>query len=166
MNQSWSVCDLCDAFEADIHAGTVRVLPPVWQSLGGRTRFAGKVQTVRCFEDNSMVKSQVESAGEARVLVVAGAASLQCSLLGGNLAAAAARNGWSGVVVDAAVRDAAELRAADVGVLARALCPLRSVRKGAGEVGVRVLLAGVPVIPGEWLFADTDGVLISPKALV
>ena len=104
-------------------SGAFRVLPPVFRSFGAVAAFAGPVSTVKCHEDNTHVKAAVESPGEGRVLVVDGGGSLRRALVGGNLAAAAARNGWAGVVVDGCVRDVAELNAAAVGLRALALMP-------------------------------------------
>ena len=101
-----STCDFCDAHKAD-DSGAFRVLPPVFQSYGGVAAFAGAVATVKCFEDNTLVKAAVDSPGLGRVLVVDGGGSLRRALVGGSLAAAAARNGWAGVVVDGCVRDVA-----------------------------------------------------------
>ena len=155
-----STCDLGDRHKGDAPGTALRVLPPVFRSFGGRERFAGPVTTVRCFEDNTPVKAAVESPGEGRVLVVDGGGSLRRALVGGNLAAAAARNGWAGVVVDGAVRDVAELAAAEVGIRALALIPLPTERKVAGERDVPVTIQGVPVRPGDWLVADADGIVV------
>jgi regulator of ribonuclease activity A len=152
-------CDLCDAHKGD-GSGTFRVLPPVFPSFGGRARFAGPVSTVKCFEDNSFVKAAVESAGDGRVLVVDGGGSLRRALIGGNLAAAAARNGWAGIVVDGCVRDVAELRVCDVGIRALALLPLPTERRNEGQRDVPVQLQGVWVRPGDWLYADDDGIVV------
>ncbi len=159
-----ATCDLCDAHKGDTSGG-FRVLAPVWRHFGGRRHFAGAVSTVKCFEDNSMVKAAVESAGEGRVLVVDGGASLRRALLGGNLAAAAARNGWAGVVIDGCVRDVAELAACDLGVCALAPMPLPTERRGEGQRDVPVLLQGVWVRPGDWLCADEDGIVVSASPL-
>ena len=158
-----STCDLCDAHKSDF-SGAFRVLPPVFRHFGGRPAFAGAVVTVKCFEDNTSVKAQVESPGQGRVLVVDGGGSLRRALLGGNLGAAAARNGWAGVVVDGCVRDLAELAVADVGICALAPLPLPTERRAAGLVDVPVLVQGVPVRPGDWLVADADGIVLLDKA--
>ncbi len=160
----FSTCDLCDAHEKD-PLPVLRPLPPVFRDFGSGGRFCGAVATVRCFEDNSRVKEAVESPGEGRVLVVDGGGSLRRALLGGNLAAAAARNGWAGIVVDGAVRDSRELLAAGVGVRALALMPQRSAKRGEGERDVPVLIQGVPVSPGHWLYADEDGIIVSERPL-
>ncbi|RQO80625.1 ribonuclease E activity regulator RraA [Acidovorax sp. FJL06] len=160
----FSTCDFCDVHKADA-SGAFRVLPPVFQSYGGRRAFAGPVSTVKCHEDNTFVKAAVESPGEGRVLVVDGGGSLRRALLGGNLAAAAARNGWAGIVVDGCVRDVAELNAAAVGVRALALMPLPTERRGEGQRDVAVLIQGVWVRPGDWLYADADGIVVSAQAL-
>jgi regulator of ribonuclease activity A len=159
----FATCDLCDAFRDDPTA--LRVLPPLWHDYGGLPRFAGPVQTVQCFEDNSLVKTLVESPGDGRVLVVDGGGSLRRALVGGNLAAAAARSGWAGVVVFGAVRDAAELRQAATGIRALALCPMPPAKRGEGRQGLAVSLAGTVVRPGEWLYADADGIVIAEQAL-
>ena len=156
-----STCDLCDAHRADSD-GAFRVLPPVFRDFGGRLSFHGPVSTVRCFEDNSMVKAAVESAGEGRVLVVDGGGSLRRALLGGNLAAAAAKNGWAGVVIDGAVRDLAELAACALGIRALAPLPLPTERAGQGLRDVALQIRGVAVRPGDWLYADSDGIVLLP----
>ena len=163
MSTSFSTCDLCDAHRDD---GVVTVLPPVFRSFGGRAAFSGSVSTVKCFEDNSAVKAALDSPGRGRVLVVDGGASLRKALVGGNLAAAAARNGWAGLLVDGCVRDLAELAAVDVGILALANVPMPTVKRQLGETDVRVQVQGVWVEPGDWLYADADGVLLATRALV
>ena len=163
MSTSFSTCDLCDAHKED---GVLRVLPPVFRSFGGRVAFHGPVSTVKCFEDNSSVKAAVDSPGRGRVLVVDGGGSLRKALVGGNLAAAAARNGWAGLLVDGCVRDVAELAAADVGLLALACVPMPTVKRQPGETDVRVQVQGVWVEPGDWLYADADGVVLASHALL
>jgi regulator of ribonuclease activity A len=111
------------------------------------------------------VRSALETAGNGRVLVIDGGASLRCALVGGNLAVLAQKNGWVGIVVYGCIRDCAEINACDVGVRALALHPQKSIKKGAGDVNVRVSIAGVPVAPGDWIYADADGVLVSAKKL-
>ncbi len=157
-------CDLCDLHKSDL-SGAFRVLPPVFRDFGARKRFAGEVVTVKCFEDNSLVKAAVDSEGQGRVLVVDGGASLRRALLGGNLGAAAARNGWAGVVIDGCVRDVAELAECAVGIRALASMPLPTEKRGEGQAGVAVQLQGVWVRPGDWLYADEDGIVVSAKAL-
>ena len=160
----FSTCDLCDAHKGD-DSGAFRVIPGgVLRSYGGVLQFAGPVATVKCYEDNSLVKAAVETAGDGRVLVVDGAGSLRRALLGGNLAAAAANNGWAGLVIDGAVRDLAELAAAAVGILARGHVPLPTDRRGQGLAGGAVQIAGVWVRPGDWLYADADGVVVMALA--
>jgi regulator of ribonuclease activity A len=154
-----ATCDLCDAHKGDTD-GAFRVLPPLFRDFGGRSSFRGPVSTVKCFEDNSMLKAAVESPGQGRVLVVDGAGSLRRALLGGNLGAAAARNGWAGLVIDGAVRDVAELAACDLGIRALAPVPLPTERQGLGQRDVVLQIRGVWVRPGDWLYADADGIVL------
>ena len=159
-----ATCDLCDAHKADT-SGNFRVLPPVFRDFGGAKAFSGPVVTVKCFEDNSLVKSALESTGDGRVLVVDGGGSLRRALVGGNIGAAAARNGWAGVVIDGCVRDVAELAEAQVGIKALAPVPLPTERRGEGQRDVLVQIQGVAVRPGDWLYADADGIVVSATPL-
>ena len=154
-----ATCDLCDAHKGSTD-GAFRVPPPVFRDFGGRSAFHGAVSTVKCFEDNSMVKAAVESAGQGRVLVVDGAGSLRRALLGGNLGAAAAKNGWAGLVIDGCVRDVAELALCDLGIRALAPMPLPTERAGQGQRDVVLQIRGVWVRPGDWLYADADGIVL------
>lgn len=158
----FSTCDLCDAHK-NVSDGSFRVLPPLFNDYGGRIKFSGPVVTVQCLDDNSRVREAVNTPGEGRVLVVDGGGSLRRSLLGGNLAAAAAKNGWAGVVVHGAVRDKAELAACDVGIRALALIPLPTERRDQGLRDVPVHVGGVPVLPGDWLGADEDGIVVMSR---
>jgi regulator of ribonuclease activity A len=153
--------DLCDAHKSNVD-GSFRVLPPVFRDYGKRVRFAGTISTVKCFEDNSYVKAALEEPGLGRVLVVNGGGSLRRALVGGNIAAAAARNGWSGVVIDGCVRDSAELAQCDIGIRALALVPMPTERRNVGQRDVAVHIHGVWVLPGEWLVADEDGIVVMP----
>jgi regulator of ribonuclease activity A len=163
MPVNFATCDLCDEHKND-SSGAFRVLPPVFQSYGGRLKFFGQVTTVKCFEDNTLVKAAVDSPGLGRVLVVDGGASLRKALVGGNLGKAAARNGWAGVVVDGCVRDSAELAACDVGIRALGLMPMPTEKRNEGQADVVVHIQGVPVRPGDWLYADEDGIVVMDKA--
>ncbi|HMN55807.1 MAG TPA: ribonuclease E activity regulator RraA [Ottowia sp.] len=160
----FSTCDLCDAHEGDT-SGDFRVLPPVFRAFGAEQAFCGPVHTLRAPEDNSRVREAVGSAGEGRVLVIDGGGSLRHALVGGNLALAAARNGWAGIVVDGSVRDLAELRAAGIPVRALAAMPLRTAKRGEGQVGEPVRIQGVWVRPGDWLYADEDGIVVAGRSL-
>jgi len=162
---TFATTDLCDDNEPLLASGELRVLPPVWRGWGRRPCFAGPVATVRCHDDNSMVRQSLETPGQGRVLVVAGGGSLRCALLGGNLAVLAEKNGWAGVVVDGCVRDTAEIDACAIGVRALAAHPRRSDRRGSGEREVAVEIGGVPIAPGDWCYADADGVVIAARPL-
>lgn len=167
-----ATCDACDAHKGD-ESGNFRVLPPVFRDFGQRLDFAGPVQTVRCFEDNSLVKAAVDAPGwietpegrVAKVLVVDGGASLRRALLGGNLGAAAARNGWAGIVIDGCVRDVAELAALPIGIRALASMPLPTEKRNQGQSQVVVTVQGVRIAPGDWLYADADGIVVSATPL-
>lgn len=170
---AFATCDLCDLLKGDF-TGDFRVLPPVFRDFGAVKKFAGPVVTVKCFEDNTLVKAAVDSLGYldtpqgrvAKVLVVDGGGSLRKALLGGNLGAAAARNGWAGVVIDGCVRDTSELATQAVGIRALAVMPLPTEKRQQGQADVAVQVQGVWIRPGDWLYADEDGIVVASRALV
>ena len=156
-----STTDLCDAHEDRLHDGRLQVMAPGLVGLGARADFAGPAATLKLFEDNSLLAETVKTPGQGRVLVVDAGGSLRCAVFGGNLAKAAADNGWSAVVINGAARDADEIDACAVAVRALALHPRRSVKRGVGERDVPVSFLGVTVRPGDWVYGDRDGVLVS-----
>lgn len=162
---TFATCDLCDANEDKIASGALSVLPPVFQKFGKRQAFSGPAATLKVFEDNVLVRAALETAGDGRVLVVDGGGSLRCALVGGNLGVLAEKNGWAGIIVNGCIRDSEEINGCDIGVRALATHPQRSIRKGVGERDLRVTIAGVAVNPGDWIYADADGVLVSAQKL-
>jgi regulator of ribonuclease activity A len=151
--------DLCDAHPE------AQVCEPVFQIFGGNPRFSGPITTLKVFEDNTLIKQAVESAGQGRVLVVDGGGSPRCGRVGGNLAVAAATNGWAGIVVHGYIRDADEIGEQPLGVRALGAFPRKSERGlHSGQVGRTVVFAGVVFREGEWLCADSDGVVVLPEA--
>ncbi|HOX90109.1 MAG TPA: ribonuclease E activity regulator RraA [Burkholderiaceae bacterium] len=157
--------DLCDAHEALLPSGELQVLAPGYLALGQRQAFHGAAVTLKVFEDNSLVAEAVKTAGKGRVLVVDGGGSLRCALFGGNLAQAAQANAWAGVLIHGCARDAAEIDACAIGVRALALHPRRSVKRGVGERDVILNFGGVRITPGDWIYADRDGVLVARRPL-
>ena len=161
----FATTEICDDHPQMLEDGRLAVLPPVFRTFGQRVKFAGPAVTLRVFEDNALVRSTLEGAGEGRVLVVDGGGSLRRALVGGQLALLAQDNGWSGIVVDGCVRDSDEINACDIGVRALGVHPQKSAKKGVGDRNTRVLISGVPVSPGDWIYADADGVLVAQQKL-
>jgi len=155
-----STPDLCDAFP-----DLVQVCDPLFANFGGRDGFCGQIVTVKCFEDNSKVKEQLALPGKGKVLVVDGGGSLRCALLGDQVAAEAAKNGWEGVLIYGCVRDVDALAETNLGVQALAAHPKKTEKRGQGDVNLPVTFAGLTFHPGHFLYADNNGVIISPKAL-
>ncbi len=158
---NFATCDLCDANEEKLADGSLVILPPIFQKFGKHIRFAGPARTLKVFEDNVLVRATLETPGEGSVLVVDGGGSLRCALVGGNLGVLAQNNGWAGIIVYGCVRDSEELNQCNIGIRALAAHPRRSIRKGVGEKDLAVDIAGVMVRPGNWVYVDADGVLIS-----
>ena len=162
---TFATCDICDGNEDKLASGALAVLPPVFQKFGKKVKFSGPAATLKVFEDNVLVRAALETPGNSRVLVIDGGGSLRCALVGGNLGLLAEKNGWAGIIVSGCIRDSEEINACDIGVRALATHPQRSVRKGVGERDLRVSIAGVAINPGDWIYADADGVLVSSQPL-
>jgi len=158
---SFKTADLCDEYP-----DSLQICEPGFSSYGGRPRFFGQISTIKCHEDNSLVREAVAEPGEGRVLVVDAGGSKRCAMLGDMLAAKAAAKGWSGVLMYGLIRDSVDIAQMDLGVKALGTCPLKSVKKGIGERDVVVRFSGVTFVPGEYLYADEDGIVCSATALL
>lgn len=152
--------ELCDRYSDDI-----RILEPMLGNFGGRERFFGQIVTIKAFEDNSLVREQVALRGEGRVLVVDGGGSMRRAMLGDMLAEKASVNGWAGIIIYGCIRDVNAIADLDIGVQALGAHPLKTEKKGLGELNVPVRFGGVDFIPGEYCYADNNGVLVSQKRL-
>lgn len=157
---TYKTTDLCDGY-SDI----LQIAEPIFGDFGGIAAFSGPIATVKTFEDNSLVRKMLESAGDGRVLVVDGGASMRCALLGDNLAQLAIDNGWSGVVVNGCIRDSEDIGGMRIGVKALDTHPLKSVKKDYGQTDVPVTFAGIIFSPGHHLYADLDGLVVSAEEL-
>lgn len=161
----FQTADLCDRYEEQVRAGQVRVLEPMFNSYGARSAFHGIIATLKVFEDNSLVRKALEAPGHGRVLVIDGGGSLRCALVGDQLALLGAKNGWAGIVVYGCIRDSRAIGETDIGVFALDTHPLKSIKKGVGDADVPVTFGGVTFTPGQHLYADDDGLLVSPMPL-
>ncbi len=156
----YATADLVDAHESILQSCA---LP--FRRYGGRARFGGRVRTLRTFEDNARLKQLVSSPGEGAVLVVDGGGSLRAALVGDVVAGLAYSNGWAGLVLWGAVRDTAALAGLDIGILALGSNPWKSGKSGAGHVDGPVSFGGATFRSGDWVYADEDGLVVSPQAL-
>lgn len=144
----------------DEHRDRARTCETQLRDFGGVRSFSGEISTVRCFEDNVLLKRQVSTAGGGRVLVVDAGASLRCALVGDNIAGIALANGWSGIVLNGCVRDTAALAELQIGIKALGTNPRPSNKEALGETDVPVTFGGCEFRPGDELYADEDGVLV------
>lgn len=156
----YSVPDICDDFMEEL-----LILEPLFRDFGGKSRFTGEVATVKCFEDNTLVRDAVRSEGHGRVLVVDGGGSMRHALLGDQLAAAAAENGWHGLLINGCVRDVEILKTIDLGVKALNRHPVKTVKRGEGQLNVNVTFAGSTIRPGNYLYADVNGIVVAKRNL-
>ncbi|KAL3652386.1 hypothetical protein CASFOL_002067 [Castilleja foliolosa] len=160
-----TTAEVCDANPQLLLSGELRALQPVFQIYGQRQVFSGPVVTLKVFEDNVLVRGFLEEKGNGRVLVVDGGGSLRCAILGGNPVVQAQNNGWAGIVVNGCIRDVDEINGCDIGVRALASHPVKAAKKGNGERHVPVSIGGTRIYDGEWLYVDTDGILVSKTEL-
>jgi len=153
--------DLCDEFPDKI-----QVVEPMFSNFGARKAFGGEIVTVKCFEDNSVVKEQVGLPGEGRVMVVDGGGSKRNALLGDMLAEKAASNGWAGLVIYGCIRDVDVIAQTDLGVQALGSNPRKTEKRGIGDLNVPVKFGGVEFIPGQYIYADNNGVIVASEKLI
>lgn len=151
--------DLCDEYPE------VEVLEPMFSNYGGKESFGGEVVTIKCHEDNSLVKENVAKPGHGKVMVVDGGGSLRAALLGDMLAEKAVENGWEGLVIYGCIRDVDVIMETNLGVQALATNPRKTEKKGIGGMNVPVKFAGVDITPGSFIYADNNGVIVSQKKL-
>lgn len=156
--------DLCDQYENNT-AADVRVVSPMFQRYGQRPSFAGQIVTLKLFEDNTLVREVLGENGQGKVLVIDGGGSLRCALVGDQLAILAAKNGWEGIVVYGCIRDSADITGIDIGIRAINTHPLKSIKKGVGDRDLTVTFGGVSFVPGDWIYADEDGVIVAKQKL-
>ncbi len=153
--------DLCDDNEGKVHA-----VAPMFRSFGGKTRFAGPIRTLKVFEDNALVRSTLNTPGQGAVLVIDAGGSMRCAMLGDQLALLGVKNGWAGVIMYGCIRDSGPIGGMDLGVFALGTHPMKSVKKGAGDLDIPVSFGGVTFVTGQYLYADEDGVIVSETPLL
>lgn len=157
----FQTADLYDAYE-----DLLQVALPIFKSYGNLSKFHGEIVTVKCFEDNSLVAENLGKNGEGKVLVVHGGGSLKCALVGDNLAKKAIDNGWAGIIVNGCIRDSHIINQMQIGIRALNTNPKKSVKKNAGLLNETVHFAEVTFVPGHFVYADEDGIVISEKPLL
>ena len=153
--------DLCDQ-----HFDQLSVMEPIFQSYGKATIFSGQAVTVKCFEDNSLVKELAGTPGEGRILVIDGGGSTRRALLGDMIAENAVNNGWAGFVIYGAIRDVATINTLNLGVKAIAACPVKTEKRGLGDAGIDLHFAGVSIAEGDYIYADLNGVVVAKEPLL
>ncbi len=152
--------DLCDDYIDEL-----QVAEPLLIGFGGKEMFGGKIVTLKVFDDNVLVKQTLSTPGEGCVLVVDAAGSTYCALMGDNLATLAINNNWDGVVINGCIRDAKQIGEMNVGVFALGTCPRKSIKLGEGEKNIPVAFAGILFKPGNYLYADEDGIVVAERDL-
>jgi regulator of ribonuclease activity A len=152
--------EICDQYE-----DAVNILEPMLGNFGAIETFYGEIVTLKAFEDNSKVREQVALDGTGKVLVVDGGGSMRHAMLGDMLAHKAAENGWSGIIINGCVRDVNAMQEIALGVQALGSHPLKTEKRGLGDINVPVVFGGVTFKPGEYVYADNNGVLVSEKQI-
>lgn len=153
--------DLCDAYP-----DLVQAVEPMFKNYGGKKSFAGEIVTIKCFEDNSKVKQLVATDGTGKVMVVDGGGSMRRACLGDMLAEKACNNGWQGIIIYGCIRDVDIVAEIDLGVQAIGTHPIKTDKRDIGDVNIPITFGGVSFIPGHFIYADNNGVIVSPKSLL
>ncbi len=152
--------DLCDKYP-----DLVRVVEPIFKNYGGKSSFGGQIVTIKCYEDNSVVKETASIPGNGKIIVVDGGGSLRRALLGDLIAENAVQNGWEGFIIYGCIRDVDDISTMNLGVKALNTNPLKTDKKGIGDLNIPVSFGGVTFKPGEYVYADSNGIIVSSKPL-
>ena len=136
-----------------------------FKSFGGINTFSGEVVTLKCNDDNSLVRKILSEPGQSKVLLVDGNASENVALLGDNLASLSIENNWSAVVIHGCVRDVVELQQLDVAIFALKSCPKKSNKNNTGTRSIDLRINDVLIKEGYLLYGDQNGILVSPEKL-
>lgn len=158
--QNYVTPDLCDQYPE-----LIQVVEPMFNNYGEKDSFGGQIVTVKCFEDNSKVKELVATDGTGKVMVVDGGGSLRHALLGDMLAEQAAKNNWEGIIIYGCIRDVDVIMQTHLGVQALATNPLKTEKRGLGDINIPIKFGGVVFKPDEFVYADNNGIIVSPQAL-
>lgn len=145
----------------DEHGELFSCVAPIFRSFGSKKTFSGEITTLKLFEDNSLVRKQLESSGKGKVLVIDGGASLRCALVGDQLAALAIQNKWNGIIVNGSIRDSQIINSMDLGIRALNTSPVKSNKRNIGEIDIPVEFGGVTFISKYYIYVDADGILVS-----
>ena len=158
MNET--TCDISDKLHPD-----VQYLEPVYKIYGAKTSFSGRIVTVKCYEDNSLVEQALKGNGKESELVIDAGGSMNCAMLGDKRAADAIKNEWEGILVHGLIRDSVAINGMEIGIRALGVYPLKSIKNGVGDSNLIVNFSGVTFTPGEYLYADEDGVIVVKEKL-
>ena len=150
----------------DEHSELLLCSDPIFRSFGQKITFYGEIVTLKLFEDNSLVRKQLETEGKGKVLIVDGGGSLRCALVGDQLAKLVIQNNWEGIIVNGCIRDSHQINKMAVGIKALNTCPVKSIKRNIGEQNISVKFAGITFNPGQFIYTDEDGLLLSEKKLL
>ncbi|MBH43863.1 MAG: ribonuclease activity regulator protein RraA [Gammaproteobacteria bacterium] len=154
------VADLCDQND------DIEIIKPIFQSYGLNKSFSGKIKTVKVHNDNSYIKKLLENDGDGFIMVVDGGGSLECALMGDNLAEQACKNNWKGILINGCIRDSEIINTLPISIKALNTCPIKSIKNNKGEYDSNLSFGGVTFINGNYIYSDSDGIIISTKDLL
>lgn len=161
MINNFTTADLWDDNE-----GMLICVNPFFKTFGVKHSFYGEIVTLKIFEDNSLVRKMLKNNGKGKVLVVDGRASMRCALVGDKLAELAITNNWEGIIINGCIRDSTLINQMDIAIRALNTSPVKSIKRNIGEIDIPVNFSGVSFIPNQFVYSDSDGILISKKLLL
>ena len=153
----WTTADLCDNYISELSVAQ----PIGLKDFGGKKSFCGEMVTIEALENNPLVRQTLSENGQGKVLIVDGGGSLKCAMMGDNIAELAVKNAWEGVIIFAAIRDSRAISELNIGVKAMGVIPIKSGKNEIGILNKTLHFAGVNFVPGEYIYADEDGIVVS-----
>jgi regulator of ribonuclease activity A len=159
---TFSTSSLCDSY---FERGHLQIADPVFNIYGANKLFSGYITTLKTFEDDNLMRAILEEKVNNRVLVIDGGGSRRCALLDATMAKLAIENGWQGLIVYGCIRDAVIINQLPIGVRALASHPLKSHKKDHGDRDLVITFAGINFKKDQFLYADTDGIIVTETML-
>ncbi len=160
---TFTTADLCDQHSA---LANFQIADPIFQAFGRQQYFSGQISTAKVFEDNVIIRKALTQKVSNRILVIDGGGSHRCALLGDDLATTAYKNGWQGIIIYGCLRDSHAINQLPIGIRALHTHPLKSHKKGTGDLDCTINFAGIHFKPEHYLYADNDGIIVSENALI
>lgn len=160
---------IMEVFTADIcdeHSDKVNVLDPGFQNYGGAGRCQGEIVTIKLDKNNTDLIALLRDEDGTGKVVIVDVDQAYFAVVGENLMKFAHQNNYAGIVINGYIRDTFQIKDIPVALYALGTCSRKSIPVTQGERDIPLSFGGVEFKPGDYLYADTDGVIVCAVRIV